>query len=344
MKKDTMLKTFLVGALAVSMIAPLSISALADNTNSTSVEEGVLNPSYNKELRNGNFNRKKVIKPDFNKIKEEFESLLDELVDDGTLTSTQIDSIKTLAEENKGKRINLFNELINQGTLTEEEVDAINEKLHKKRESQNQERFQSILDKLVEEEIITEDCATEILDFISEKAEERKIEIEKIKDMTKEERKAYFEENKPEKSNLAESLVNEEIITQEQADELIKLLPKYGKSYNRRKGFGKDHSQNQEKLTKSLEKIVEDGILSQEKADKILDFINKKAEERKAEFEKIKDMTDEERKEYLKENRPQGYNLLEVLVEEEIITQDEADKLSSIFPNAKGHREFKYNK
>jgi len=338
MKKSKIFKTLIGGALAVSMIVPLSISALANDADSTYINDSKSKPAHKRELKDGNFYNGKDFKPDSDERQAEFESILDELVDDGILTSTQVDKMKEMAEENKGKRVDFFSELIDQGTLTKEAIDAIHEKLHEKKASEKQERMQSMLDDLIEKGTITEDDASEILDFVTEKTAERKAEFQKTKDMTEEERKTYFEENKPKKGNLAEDLIDEGIITQEQADEITKLLPKQGKHLGGRKDFDGDHTQRQEIMTEVLDKIVEDGTLSQEKADKILNFINEKEEERKAEFEKTKDMTREERKAYFKENKPQRSNLLDALVEEGIITQDEADELSSIFPQDRDNR------
>ncbi|WP_432666401.1 hypothetical protein R9X47_08630 [Wukongibacter baidiensis] len=341
MKNNKMFKTLIVGTLAISLVLPFGVGALENDANSTSIKDSQSKPAYTKERKKGG---EKGFRQDDSKRQVEFESILEELVSDGTLTSTQVDKIKEMAEENKGKRVNFFSELIDQGTLTEEEVDAIQEKVHEKKEAEKQERMQAMLDDLIEKGTITEDDASEILDFVNEKTEERKAEFEKIKDMTEEERKAYFEENRPEKRNLTENLVEEGIITQEQADEIKELFPKHRKQSGEKKGFDGDHVQRQEKLAEVLEKIVEDGTLSQDKADKILSFINAKEDERKAEFEKTKDMTREEKKAYFEENRPQKGNLLDELVEEEIITQDEADTLSTIFPQPKDNRGFKKNK
>lgn len=63
----------------------------------------------------------------------------------------------------------------------------------------NKQKHQERVDKLVEDGIITQDEADKWMEFSAEKSEERQAEMEKIKDMTAEERKAYFTENRKEK-------------------------------------------------------------------------------------------------------------------------------------------------
>ncbi len=83
-----------------------------------------------------------------------------------------------------------------------------------------------MFEKLVTDGVLTQEQADQIAAYQTSKAEERKTEFEKIKDMTAEERKAYLEANKPlEKPELFANLVSAGIITQEKADEIAKLLP-----------------------------------------------------------------------------------------------------------------------
>lgn len=82
-----------------------------------------------------------------------------------------------------------------------------------------------MFDKLVTDGVITQEQSGQISAFLAKQAEERKADLEKIKDMTAEERKAYFEANKPqERPRLLDSLVTAGIITQEKADEITKTL------------------------------------------------------------------------------------------------------------------------
>lgn len=330
MKKIKISKTLIIGALAVSMILPFGMSALANDSGTTAVKDSLTNSASRKEMRKGRHH--KGGKENF----VQFESVLQSLVEDGTLTSSQVDNIKTFVQENKGRRKNLFSEMIAQEILTQSQVDAILEKFHEEKVAKKREKMQTKLDDLVNNGTITNDQANEILDFINEKMEERRADFEKVKDMTAEERKEYFKENRPKKGNLIEELVDEGIITEEQSTELKKLMPQ------RKKGFGKKKGFSSEKLNEILNAEVEKGTITKEKAANILEFMEKKKEESEAIREKVKDMTVEERKAYLEENKPERKNLIEELVEEGIITQEEADELSNALPkrdrNSKGRK------
>lgn len=335
MKKSKMSKALIIGALAVSMILPLGVSALANDSDTTLVKDSLTKSNYKTEMRKGDFHHDKRGKFNSEEKLAEFEILLDDLIKDGTLTSSQVDKLKDFIQASSSKRIDLFSELIDQKILTQEQVDAIHEKLHVKRIIEKKEMMQTKLDKLVDTGIITKDDASEILDFLNEKMEEREAAFEKVKDMTVEERREYLKENRPEKGSFIKELVDEGIITEEQGSDINKLMPDHRKGFSKKKGHSKDRAKGM------INDQVEKGTISQEKATKILEFIAKKEEERNEFFEKVRDMTAEEKKAYFEENKPQRGNLMEELVEEGIITQDEADELSKNLPKyhkgSKGH-------
>ena len=103
------------------------------------------------------------------------------------------------------------------------------------------------------------------------------------------------------------------------------------------KMIGHRGSLNDTGTNKIFEKLVTDGVLTQELSDQIDTYLAKKAEERKADLEKIKAMTAEERKAYLEANKPQKKTgLLEDLVAAGIITQEKADEIAKLLPAKKG--------
>ena len=163
MKKIKISKTLIIGALAVSMILPFGMSALANDSDTTDVKDSLTNSKSQKEMRKGR--HRKGRKEKF----AQFENILQDLVDDGTLSSTQVDNIKAFVQENKSNRKNLFTEMIEQEILTQDQMDTILEKLHEEKVSQKKEKMQTKLDDLVNNGTITNDQANEILDFINEK-------------------------------------------------------------------------------------------------------------------------------------------------------------------------------
>ncbi|MBZ4668020.1 MAG: hypothetical protein JG775_1172 [Defluviitaleaceae bacterium] len=72
----------------------------------------------------------------------------------------------------------------------------------------------------VEQGIITKEQAEKWKEFNKKYEEQRKKELEKIRKMTKEERRVYFEKKKQQKKDYFDELVKEKIITQEQADKI----------------------------------------------------------------------------------------------------------------------------
>lgn len=331
MKRDKILKTLIGGALVISIALPLGISALANESDTASTRDRSLKSAINKMRRKDNTRHTKGFRPGSIEKQAEFESILEELVEDGILTSSQLDEVKAFFEENKDKKIKVHSEIVDQGILTQEQMDTIHEKLKEKKAADKQEKMQEILDSFVESGIITEDEVSAILDFISERQEERKSEFDKIKSMTPEEKKAYLKENEPKKGDLWRELTEEGIITEEQADSIHEKLRE------------EKTAEKQEKIEEVLNGFVEKGTITKENASDILDFIKEKGEERKAELDKIKDMTAEEKKAYFQENKREKGGLVKELVEAGIITEEQGDELSKAFPrHNKKSKRFKH--
>lgn len=88
--------------------------------------------------------------------------------------------------------------------------------------------FSTAFDSLVTAGTITQGQEDKIVEFMNKKAEARKTEMEKIKAMTEEERKAYFEANKgKERTDIFKELVDAGILNQSQADAAKKVLPQH---------------------------------------------------------------------------------------------------------------------
>ncbi|AHM57961.1 hypothetical protein EAL2_808p04580 (plasmid) [Peptoclostridium acidaminophilum DSM 3953] len=99
-------------------------------------------------------------------------------------------------------------------------------------------------------------------------------------------------------------------------------------------GHGRDRGLFGPDAESSLVALVSEDIISQTTADKIIALIEAEKSERQAEMEKVKDMTDDERKAYFGEKRssskkPAG--MLEQLVEDGMLTKEKADALKTVF-------------
>jgi len=187
------------------------------------------------------------------------------------------------------------------------------------------------LDALVENDIVSQATADKISIAFEGEQSERQAEMEKVKNMTAEERKAYFEEknNNGEKSDsILEQLVSEGILTQAQVDKI--------KDYNEQAMLDKQKEQ--------LQALVDKGTLTSGDVDKIIEYMSAQREEREAEMDKIKNMSEDERNAYFEEKRSSSekpVGMLEQMVEDDILTQEKADAVKSVFGNVgRAHEDF----
>jgi hypothetical protein len=185
------------------------------------------------------------------------------------------------------------------------------------------------LDPLVKDGTINEVQATQIVDYFKAKEAEWKVEKEKIKNMTEAQRKTYFEQKKSSgRPDVFKDLVEKNIVNQTQADAIKKVLPYHKK---------KMHVNFKEKLSSA----VKNGTITQAQADKINSYLETKKAERKAEIEKARSMTEEQRKTYFQQKKSSDKpDLFKDLVEQKIVSQSEADALKKLF-FPEGKKEFR---
>lgn len=189
------------------------------------------------------------------------------------------------------------------------------------------------LDSLVKAGTITQDQENKIEAYIKQKNEANKAERDKIKSMTEAERKAYFEANKgKQKTDLLTDLVSQNIISQTQADAIKKAIPVPKK---------KEDPQRKNNFKTQLDSLVKAGTITQDQENKIQDYIKQKNAAKKAEMDKIKNMTAAERKAYFEANKgKRKTDLFSELVSQNIISQTQADAIKKAIPAPKG---FKHN-
>lgn len=182
------------------------------------------------------------------------------------------------------------------------------------------------LDKLVTAGTITQDQETSIVNAMKQEQTDRQAEMDKVKNMTEAERKTYFESKKAEeKTDFLSKLVTAGTITQEQAD-AVKNVIHQGPG-------GKMNGLNPDRLKAQLDKLVTAGTISQTEETNILKYMSDKQAERKAEMDKVKNMTEAERKAYFESKKTtEKTNFLSELVTAGIITQDKADAIKAAMP------------
>lgn len=182
---------------------------------------------------------------------EEMKTYLTSLVNEGVLTQQKADSItnylqkkaeerkaefdkikamtpeerKTYMNQKKGEKLNPFDAMVKDGILTQAEADTINSKLQEKRATERKQKITEQLSSLVENKTITQDQVNKLIEKLQKKDEEAKALHEKLKAMTPEERKSYMEQNKKDRKDILQELVDEGTITKDQADAMRKVMP-----------------------------------------------------------------------------------------------------------------------
>lgn len=176
------------------------------------------------------------------------------------------------------------------------------------------------LDEFVEDDLITQEQA----DKMSQKLDELRenppsilsdLVEEKIITQEQSERICEYLESRKEKGFFG-IFVDDKIISQEQADKLEE-------SMHEMRGF-----MGQKGLPFDI--LVEEGVISEEKAQKAEEYLGNKYEELK---EIVSDMTLKEKREYIRENRPdKGAGILEELVQQKILTEEDVDNIKKRIP------------
>lgn len=92
-----------------------------------------------------------------------------------------------------------------------------------------------------------------------------------------------------------------------------------------------------EHFSAQLDSLVKSGTITQQQKDKIISYMEKKKAERKAEFEKVKSMSETERKDYFEKMKSQPKpDMFRELVDQKVLTQSQADAVKSQLPHHKG--------
>lgn len=169
--------------------------------------------------------------------------------------------------------------------------------------------MEDTLKSLVSAGTITQEESDKILALSKEKAAARQAEMDKVKNMTDEERKAYFEaekdKNTDSKGDIFTQAVKGGIITQEKAD-AAKAKVKETRTAERKA-----------EITKGLNELVTAGTITQEQSDKIVGYM--------ATLE-----TNKPAKDSIAATSDQKKSPLSALVDDGTLTQAQLDEVSKV--------------
>ncbi len=174
--------------------------------------------------------------------------------------------------------------------------------------------LQTVLDKLVADNVLTREQADGLAAYLKTQAEQRQAQREQMKNLTPEQRQALRNEQ-PARQGFLDKAVADKVITQEQAQAI-------GDALRAQKQQSREAA-----LQTRLAELVKQGAITQAQADAALAALQANWQQRQAEFEKIKNMSKEERLAYMKANLAQKQNPLQELINNGTLTQEQADQI-----------------
>ena len=222
------IKSTLCAVLVICMTLFTGFSTFADNdstSNSTLCKAaGVTahNKQYLEEAVIKLMEEGKLSKEKVEKILEYKKKRLNEL---SKLTKEQ-----KMEMRKQNKKGSLLRDLIQDGIITEAEAQTIKSKLREMKETRLDGGMQGLVDSGV---LSTKDIEN-IRGYMVKVREERSEQIEKLKTMTPEERKEYFDHNKRERKDIIDRMVEDKVITEKQAEEIKKAIPELNKPRHRK--------------------------------------------------------------------------------------------------------------
>ncbi|KYH35406.1 hypothetical protein CLTEP_05820 [Clostridium tepidiprofundi DSM 19306] len=172
--------------------------------------------------------------------------------------------------------------------------------------------LEDVLSDQVKAGIITQDESNKVLEY--------------MKNRTTEMRNNFNHRRNQGKTNLLDEIVSEGILTQEKANAIKDKMHEI---------MEKDRT---EQFNERLNALIENGTIKKQNADKLQEVFNTLAKERKANFEKMKNMTKEERRNYLENIRQQHRDMLDKLVEDGTLSQKDLDAFRSIYSKRNGNK------
>lgn len=170
-----------------------------------------------------------------------------------------------------------------------------------------QNYMEDALKKLVQEGKITKEKADIILEYKGKKRQE----YNKLTEEQKQQIKKSWE-----KKGFLRQMEEEGIITKAEAEAIRTKL----------------REMRETRITDALNSLVEKGVISKDDVSNIESYLTKVRDERKAEYEKVRNMTESERKEYYKSKKADKKDIITRMVEEKIITEKQAEELQKVLP------------
>lgn len=222
--RSSIIAVFLICAAVLSGIPAFAQSDMASGTVS-SVSAGITtvdNKHYLEEAVIKLMEEGKLSKEKAEKILEYRKKKLNELSKQDKMNKEQLGKQR--------KKGSLLRDLVHDGIITEAEGEAIKAKLKEMKET----RFQVGLQQLVDKGVLSGQDIDNIRSYMLKEREARKAQMDKLRTMTPEERKAYFESAKKDRKDIISKMVEDKVITEKQAEEIRKAVPELDRQKGRK--------------------------------------------------------------------------------------------------------------
>ena len=212
--------------------------------------------------------------------------------------------------------VNNENSNVNYASSMDNRVNMDKQKLIQERHAEIRATLESVIKESVESKIITKEEGDKVLAHVLVKAEKRSKEINK-------DEKCKSGKCEGSRGGLFNSLVSEGILTKEKSDIL------------REKVYTKNSELRAEKLEKGLNSLVDSKVLTSDQCDKVKKVIVARNAERKENYKKMRNMSENERKDFIENNKDKKVGPLKELIDNGTITKEQGNEIQKILPHFK---------
>lgn len=185
------------------------------------------------------------------------------------------------------------------------------EKAKEVKRSEMKSILESVISDSVKSNIITQTEGDKVLKYVISKSQKRYEENNTNK-------KCKEEKCEGSRGRLFNDLVEDGVLTQEKSDAL------------KEKMYVKHTELRAEKLKIGLNTLVGSKVLTMEQSNKVKEAIMARNAEKKENYKKMRNMSEKERKDYMKKNKNPEDNPLKVLIDNGTITKVQEEEIQNI--------------